>query len=85
MIFLLERAHGLLLPGGGANLYKKHTKPTQKSEGGVIQKEMPIHISNIAHIDPKTNLPTKIKYVVQDDKKLRVSKKSGEILASSGK
>ncbi|MFK8039753.1 MAG: 50S ribosomal protein L24 [Rickettsiaceae bacterium] len=69
----------------GANLSKKHTKPTQTSNGGIVQKEMPIHISNIAHIDPKTGSPTKIKYILQDNKKLRVAKKSGEILSSTDK
>lgn len=70
----------------GVNLAKKHTKPTQTSEGGIIQKELPIHVSNVSHIDPKTSQITKIGYKFQDDgKKVRFAKKSGEIISREGK
>ena len=69
----------------GVNLVKKHTKPSQMSEGGIIQKELPIHVSNVSHIDPKTNEITKIGHKVLDDgKKVRVAKKSGEIISKEG-
>ena len=70
----------------GVNLAKKHTKPTQVSEGGIIQKELPIHVSNVSHIDPKTNEITKIGYkILEDGKKVRFAKKSGEIISKEGK
>lgn len=70
----------------GVNLVKKHTKPNQMSEGGIITKELPIHISNIAHIDPKTGNPTKVAFkFLEDSSKVRVAKKSGEIIGKEGK
>lgn len=70
----------------GVNLVKKHTKPTQMSEGGIIQKELPIHASNVSIIDPKTNEITKIGYrFVKDGKKVRFAKKSNELLSTEGK
>ena len=68
------------------NLAKKHTKPTQTSEGGIVQKELPIHVSNVSHIDPKTNEITKVGYkILEDGKKVRFAKKSGEIISKEGK
>ncbi|WP_316355005.1 50S ribosomal protein L24 [Candidatus Trichorickettsia mobilis] len=70
----------------GINIVKKHTKPTQLSEGGIIAKELPINISNVSHIDPKTNLPTKIAIkVLQDGSKVRIAKRSGETIVEEGK
>ncbi|WP_341787588.1 50S ribosomal protein L24 [Rickettsia endosymbiont of Cantharis rufa] len=70
----------------GVNLVKKHTKPNQMSEGGIITKELPIHISNIAHIDPKTGSPTKVAFkFLEDGSKVRLAKKSGEIIGKEGK
>ena len=70
----------------GVNLAKKHTKPTQTTEGGIVQKELPIHISNVSHIDPKTNEITKIGYkVLESGEKVRFAKKSGEIISKEGK
>ena len=70
----------------GINLVKKHTKASQTSEGGIISKELPIHISNIAHVDPKTGSHTKVGFkILEDGSKVRVAKKSGEIIAKEGK
>jgi len=70
----------------GVNLVKKHTKPTQTSEGGIITKELPIHISNIAHIDPKTGKSTKVAFkFLEDGSKVRIARKSGEIIGKEGK
>lgn len=70
----------------GVNLVKKHTKPNQMSEGGIITKELPIHISNIAHIDPNTGNPTKVAFkFLEDGSKVRIAKKSGEIIGKEGK
>jgi large subunit ribosomal protein L24 len=70
----------------GVNLAKKHTKPSQMSEGGIVQKELPIHISNVSHIDPKSGVVTKVGFkILEDGKKVRIAKKSGEIISKEGK
>lgn len=64
----------------GVNIIKKHTKPnTEYPQGGIIEKEAPVHISNLMLVDPKTGKPTRIGRKLNDDGKLvRYSKKSGE-------
>ena len=65
----------------GINVVKRHTKPTQENAGGIISKEMPIHISNVAFIDPKTSKATRLGVKVdKDGRKVRVAKKSGEVV-----
>jgi large subunit ribosomal protein L24 len=62
----------------GVNIVKRHQRQTQTQQGGIIEKEATIHISNVAHIDPKTEKPTRVGYKVQDDgRKIRVAKRSG--------
>lgn len=60
------------------NIVKRHQKQSQKQEGGIISKEAPIHLSNISIIDVKTGKATRVGFVIEDGKKLRVSKRSGE-------
>ncbi len=63
----------------GVNVISKHTKPSaQNTKGGIIKKEAAIHISNVMLWDGKQ--PTKVKSETKDDKKVRVSKKSGEVI-----
>ena len=65
----------------GINMAKRHTKPTQESAGGIISKEMPIHVSNVAYIDPKDGKATRIGYKVEKGgRKVRVAKRSGEVV-----
>jgi large subunit ribosomal protein L24 len=65
----------------GINVVKRHTRPRPPNEpGGVIEKAAPIHWSNVALIDPKTNLPTRVRFVMDDGKKVRVAARSGEKL-----
>ena len=65
----------------GINIAKRHTKPSQESAGGIISKEMPIHVSNVAYVDPKTNKPTRLGIKMdKDGHKVRVAKKSGEVV-----
>ncbi len=65
----------------GVNMIKKHVKPsTENPQGGIEEKEAPIHISNVALVDPKTGKPTRVRYEVRDGKKVRVSKKSNEVI-----
>ena len=65
----------------GVNMVSKHTKPSAKNpQGGIVKKEAPIHISNIALIDPKSKKATKVGIKVEGDKKVRFSKKSNQVL-----
>jgi large subunit ribosomal protein L24 len=64
----------------GVNMIKKHTKPnTKHPQGGIIEKEAPVHISNLMLVDPKSGKPTRIgRRLNADGKLVRYSKKSGE-------
>ena len=65
----------------GINMVKRHQKQTAQQEGGIISKELPIHLSNIALADPKDGKPTRVGFKIigkGDDRKLvRVAKRSG--------
>jgi large subunit ribosomal protein L24 len=61
----------------GVNIVKKHERPKQANDkGGIVEKEAPIHISNVQLLDPKTGLPTRVYTQVVDGKKVRFSSKS---------
>ena len=65
----------------GINMVSKHEKPSAKNpQGGIVKKEAPIHISNLALIDAKSGETTRVGYEVRDEKKVRVSKKSNEVI-----
>jgi len=65
----------------GINVVKRHTKQSASQEGGIIAKEMPIHISNLAHLDPKDNKPTRVGFKInKDGSKVRIAKRSGEVI-----
>lgn len=65
----------------GVNMVSKHEKPSAKNpQGGIVKKEAPIHISNLSLIDPKSGDATRVGYEVRDGKKVRVSKKSNEVI-----
>lgn len=65
----------------GINMVKKHAKPSQENpQGGILNQEAPIHVSNVLPIDPKTGEPTRVGYEVRDGKKVRIAKKSGTAL-----
>lgn len=66
----------------GVNIVKRHSKPSQANpEGGIIEKEAPIHVSNVAIADPKTGQATRVGYkILEDGKKVRYAKKSGETI-----
>jgi len=66
----------------GVNMVKKHAKPSQLNpQGGILNQEAPIHVSNVMHVDPKSGLPTRVGYKVLDNgKKVRVAKRSGELI-----
>lgn len=64
----------------GINVATKHQKPSAMGPGGIIKKELPIAISNLALLDPKSGKATKVGYKTVDGKKVRIAKKSGEQL-----
>lgn len=65
----------------GVNMTKKHAKPSQDNpQGGILNQEAPIHVSNVMLIDPKSGEPTRVGYENRDGKKIRIAKKSGEAI-----
>lgn len=65
----------------GINMIKKHAKPSQDNpQGGILNQEAAIHVSNVMLIDPKSGEPTRIGYENRDGKKVRIAKKSGEAI-----
>jgi large subunit ribosomal protein L24 len=65
----------------GVNVVKRHTRPSQAQPGGVLEREAPVHISNLALEDPKTGLATRVGYKFLDDgRKVRFAKRSGEVI-----
>ena len=65
----------------GVNVVRRHQKQTAAQEGGIISKEAPIHISNLALEDPKDGKPTRVGFKFLDDgKKVRFAKRSGEVI-----
>jgi large subunit ribosomal protein L24 len=65
----------------GVNVIKKHQKQTQTQQGGIVTKEASVHVSNVAHIDPKSGEPTRVGFkLLNDGRKVRFAKKSGEVI-----
>ena len=65
----------------GVNLVKRHPKQTQQTEGGILSKEAPIQLSNLAIADPKDGKPTRVGFKILDDgRKVRVAKRSGDLI-----
>ncbi|WMT85400.1 50S ribosomal protein L24 [Pelagibacterium sp. 26DY04] len=64
----------------GINLVRKHQKQTQSQDAGIITREAPIHLSNIALVDAKENKPTRVGFKIEDGVKKRVAKRSGEVI-----
>ena len=65
----------------GINMVKRHTKPSAASTGGIVEKEAALHVSNVAHVDPKTSKATRVGYkVLEGGRKVRVARKSGETI-----
>lgn len=64
----------------GINLVKRHTKPSQTNPGGIVTKEAPINVSNVAVVDPKSGKATKVGYKEENGVKVRFARKSGEVI-----
>ncbi len=65
----------------GVNMVKRHTAPSQAGTGGIVEKEASIHISNLAHIDPKDNNAVRVGFkTLEGGRKVRYAKRSGEVI-----
>ncbi|HTW34766.1 MAG TPA: 50S ribosomal protein L24 [Rhizomicrobium sp.] len=65
----------------GVNVVKRHQRQTAKVQGGIVNKEAAVHLSNLAHVDPKSGDATRIGFkVLGDGRKVRFAKKSGEVI-----
>ena len=65
----------------GVNVVKRHQRQTQTQQGGIVNKESTIHLSNLAHVDPKSGKATRIGFkTLNDGRKVRFAKKSGEVI-----
>jgi len=67
----------------GVNMMKRHTRQSPGEPGGIIEKEAPVHISNVAHVDPRDDKPTRVGWkTVEGDRKVRFARRSGEVIDS---
>ncbi|CAM2066180.1 50S ribosomal protein L24 [Sulfidibacter corallicola] len=64
----------------GRNMVKKHRRASQNQEGGIVDLEAPIHVSNLMLIDPSDSKPCRVGFEVRDGKKIRVSKRTNTVL-----
>ena len=65
----------------GVHIARRHTKPRMGDPGGIVEKELTIHVSNLAHVDPQSGKPTRVGYKFLDDgRKVRFARRSGEML-----
>lgn len=64
----------------GINMVKRHQRQTQSQQAGIINKEAPVHLSNLAIADPKDGKPTRVGFRIDDDRKVRVAKRSGAVI-----
>lgn len=78
VLSLDTKAHRVVVQG--VNIVKRHTRPTQQDPGGIKEKEKSIHISNVAHIDPKSDKATRIGYKIENGEKRRFAKASGQLI-----
>ena len=78
VLFVYPKTRKVLVQG--VNLNKKHLKPSRDSEGGVVDKYLPIDISNVAFLDPQMSRATKIGYTIENGKKVRIAKLSKSVL-----
>ena len=67
----------------GVNIVKRHTAPSQMNAGGIVEKEASLHVSNVAHADPRDGKPTRVGFkTVEGGRKVRFAKRSGEVIDS---
>jgi large subunit ribosomal protein L24 len=79
IIRMLRAEHRAVV--AGVNVVKRHTRPAAGNPGGIVEKEAPVHLSNLAIQDPKDGKPSRIGYkFLEDGRKVRVAKRSGEVI-----
>ena len=65
----------------GVNIARRHTRPSQTTPGGIVDKEMSLDVSNVSHLDPKDDKPPRVGFKTLDDgRKVRFAKRSGEVI-----
>jgi len=65
----------------GVHVARRHTRPAMGNPGGIVEKELTIHASNVAHIDPQSDKPTRVGFRTLDGgRKVRVARRSGEVI-----
>jgi large subunit ribosomal protein L24 len=65
----------------GVHVARRHTRQSMGNPGGIVEKELTIHISNVAHVDPSSGKPTRVGYkMLNDGRKVRFARRSGEVL-----
>ena len=65
----------------GVQMVRRHQRQTQTQQGGIVQKESTIHLSNLAHVDPKSGAASRVGFkILKDGRKVRIAKKSGEVI-----
>jgi large subunit ribosomal protein L24 len=65
----------------GVNLAKRHTRQSAREPGGIVEKELAIHVSNVSLVDPQSDKPTRVGYrVLEDGRKVRIARRSGEVI-----
>jgi large subunit ribosomal protein L24 len=65
----------------GVNMVRRHTRASAKTMGGIVEQEAPVHLSNLAHLDPQTGRPTRVGFrTLEDGRKVRFAKRSGEVI-----
>lgn len=65
----------------GVNLVRRHQRPSPAHPGGIIEKEISIHVSNVSHIDPSDDRPTRVGFkLLEGGRKVRYAKRSGEVI-----
>jgi large subunit ribosomal protein L24 len=65
----------------GVHVARRHTRQRMGDPGGIVEKELTIHISNVAHIDPSLSKPTRVGYkFLEDGRKVRIARRSGEVI-----
>jgi len=63
------------------NIVKRHQRPGPGNPGGIVEREAPVHVSNVAHVDPDTGRPTRVGFrILEDGRKVRFAKRSGEVI-----
>lgn len=79
VIEVLREARRVIVKG--VNVAKRHTRPTSTQAGGIVEKELAIHVSNVAHVDPESGKATRVGVkFLEDGKKVRYAKTSGKLI-----